>query len=175
MQTGGFHENGWESRNRRRHFRKPKKGVECIVAHMCRAPCRATRVAVHVSQQSSSESWVFQVQRPYPATPLLKGPVAPVALQLPGVSHVKLPLKGVALQGGVAATLASVALRCATVVECWISENHGNHGNDENHGTLGCKPRVPPKPGLHIPNVSGLPFCRTFVVMNFIVRAWILS
>ena len=40
----------------------------------------------------------------------LKGPVAPVVCQLPGVLHVKLPLKGVALQGGVAATLVSVAL-----------------------------------------------------------------
>ena len=30
------------------------------------------------------------------------------------MSHVKLPLKGVALQGGVAATLAGVALHCAT-------------------------------------------------------------
>ena len=38
--------------------------------------------------------------------------------QLPGASHVKLPLelsKGISLQGGYRATLASVALYCATV------------------------------------------------------------
>ena len=29
--------------------------------------------------------------------------------------------------------------------ECWTS---GNHGNDENHGNPGCKPRVPQKNGF---------------------------
>ena len=49
-----------------------------------------------------------------PLAPPLKGPVAPVALELPGVSHVKLPLKGCrSTRGGAAATLASVALHCA--------------------------------------------------------------
>ena len=47
-------------------------------------PCRATRVALHVSQQISSEfggfSGVAAVSRYTP----LKGPVAPVALELPG-------------------------------------------------------------------------------------------
>ena len=28
-------------------------------------------------------------------------------------------------------------------VECWISGNHSNHGNDENHRNPECKPRVP--------------------------------
>ena len=42
-----------------------------------------------------------------------KGPVAAVALELPGVSHVELPLKGCRVTGG-AATLAGVALHCAT-------------------------------------------------------------
>ena len=32
-------------------------------------------------------------------------------------------------------------------VECWISGNHVNHGNDENHGNPGCKPRVPQTTG----------------------------
>ena len=63
---------------------------------MCGDPCRATRVALHLSQQISSEPWglsgVAEVSR-YPPPPSQEGPVAPVALQLPRVSHVKLPLK----------------------------------------------------------------------------------
>ena len=48
----------------------------------------------------------------------LKGPVAPAALELPGVSHVKLPLKRRRATGGcIAATLAGVALHCATKPE----------------------------------------------------------
>ena len=54
-----------------------------------------------MSQQISSESWgFFQVQQRYRATPSLQSPVAPVALQLPGVSHVKLPLKRCRATGG---------------------------------------------------------------------------
>ena len=30
------------------------------------------------------------------------------------------------------------------------SRNYGNHGNDENHGNPGCKPRVPQSTGLEI-------------------------
>ena len=52
----------------------------------------------------------------------LKGPVAPVAFELPGVSHVKLPLKRCRATGGVAATLAGVALHCAT--ETAASKEH---------------------------------------------------
>ena len=50
--------------------------------------------------------------------PPLKGPVAPVA-RLKGLSHVKLPLKRCRTtgpEGGVAATLANVTLRCATML-----------------------------------------------------------
>ena len=67
-------------------------------------------VALHLSQQISLESWGFASV----AAPPLRGPVAPVALELPGVSHVKLPLKRCRATGGVAATLAGVALPCAT-------------------------------------------------------------
>ena len=86
--------------------------------HTCAGtPCRATRVALHVSQQISFESWGFSgvaALQQYRATRPLKGPVAPVALELPGVSHIKLPLKRCRATGGVAATLAGVALHCAT-------------------------------------------------------------
>ena len=51
----------------------------------------------------------------YRAPPPLESAVAPVALQLPGVSHVKLPLKMRRATGDVAATLAGVALHCATL------------------------------------------------------------
>ena len=67
--------------------------------HSCtrvRGPPVTTRAALHVSQQISSESWGFSgvaaVSRYTPYTPL-KGPLAPVALRLPEVSHVRLPLK----------------------------------------------------------------------------------
>ena len=71
--------------------------VNCyVVISLLRQGPLGTRVALHVSQQTSSESWAFSgvaaVSR-YTPPPPLKGPVAPVALQLPGVSHVKLPLK----------------------------------------------------------------------------------
>ena len=52
-------------------------GILLIVAHVWETPCRGT-----------------------PCTPL-KGPVAPVVHQLPRVSIVKLPLKGVARYRGV--------------------------------------------------------------------------
>ena len=47
-------------------------------------------------------------------SPPPKGPVAPVTLQLPGVSHVKLPLKKccATVQGGVAATCGCRATLC---------------------------------------------------------------
>ena len=84
--------------------------------HTCAGPpCRAARVALHVSQQiPQNPGFFFQVQQQYRATPPLKGPVAPVALELLGVSHVKLPLKKCRATGGVAATLVGVALHCAT-------------------------------------------------------------
>ena len=40
-----------------------------------------------------------------------------VVLELPGVSHVKLPLKRCRATRGVAATLAGVALHCATTAK----------------------------------------------------------
>ena len=36
-------------------------------------------------------------------------------------------------------------------VECWMSGNHRNHGNDENHGNPGCKPQVPETMNLKLP------------------------
>ena len=82
------------------------------VVHSCtrvqRPSCHATRVALHMSQQISLESCGFSgVAAVSCYTP--KRPVAPVALQLPGVSHVKLPLKRCRATGG-------VALHCATMV-----------------------------------------------------------
>ena len=63
-------------------------------------PCLATRVALHVSQQMSSESWGFSgVAAVSRYTPPKKPLVAPVALQLPGVSHFKLPLSEVSKRG----------------------------------------------------------------------------
>ena len=38
----------------------------------------------------------------------------------------------------------------------WVLDSrkpHGNHGNDENHGNPGCKPRVPQTTGLEIPDI----------------------
>ena len=40
-----------------------------------------------------------------------------------------------------------------------IRGNHGNGGNDENHGNPGCKPRVPQTTGLEIPDLSVLKRC----------------
>ena len=39
--------------------------------------------------------------------------------------------------------------------ECWTSGTHGKRGNDENHGNLGCEPRVPQSTGLEIPKNRG--------------------
>ena len=75
---------------------------------------RGPPVALHVSQQISLESWGFAGVAAVSRYTPLKGPVAPVTLDLPGVSHVKLPLKRCRATGGVAATLAGVALHCAT-------------------------------------------------------------
>ena len=63
-------------------------------------------VALHASRHIS---WVFSGTASGTAvnTPL-RSPAALVTHQLPGVSHVKLPLKRCALQGGVATTLLSV-------------------------------------------------------------------
>ena len=36
-------------------------------------------------------------------------------------------------------------------VECWISKNHRNHGNEKNHGNPGAKPRIPHTAGLEMP------------------------
>ena len=71
---------------------------------------RGPPVALHMSQQISSESLGFSGVAAVSRYTPLKGPVAPVALELPGVSHVKLPLKRCRATGGVAATLAGVAL-----------------------------------------------------------------
>ena len=73
-----------------------------IVAHVCGDPlsrytCRATRVAADILRilgffRCSSSIALHP--------PPLKGPVAPVVLERPGVSHVKLPLKRCRATGG---------------------------------------------------------------------------
>ena len=57
-----------------------------------RGPPVALHVSRHISQQISSESWAFSGVAAVSCY-TLKGPVALVAIELPGVSHVKLPLK----------------------------------------------------------------------------------
>ena len=102
-------------------------------------------VALHVSEQISSESWGFAGVAAVSRYSPLKSPVAPVALQLPGVSHVKLPLKSVAPQGGCSsytcgcrATLCNYActkaLENPTCGTCfgkwhWAVQNTGGHSN----------------------------------------------
>ena len=86
-----------------------------LVAHVCgdtlsRYTCRS---------RFPLNPGVFQVQQQYRITLPLKGPVAPVALELPGVSHVKLPLKRCRATGGCSscsrgcrATLCNQGYRC---------------------------------------------------------------
>ena len=90
--------------------------VHCtvLVACVCGDPCRATRVAADFLRILGFCGCSSNIA----LHPPLKGPVAPVALELPGVSHVKLPLKRCRATRGVAATLAGVALHCAT--ECTV-------------------------------------------------------
>ena len=80
-----------------------KLPVTClfIVAYVCGDPlsrytCRATHVAADFLRIQGFSS-VAAVSR---YTPPQKGPVAPVDLELPGVSHVKLPLKRCRATGG---------------------------------------------------------------------------
>ena len=63
---------------------------------------------------------------------LPKSPGAPVALQLPGVSHVKLPLKRCCATGTAAATLAGVAPHCATK-SVGRGALYGEHPGDHHH------------------------------------------
>ena len=84
-------------------------GLEQRVSIVSHVPCCATRVALHVtrvalhvSKQIYSESWSFSGVAAVSHNRPLK---SPVALQLSGVSHVKLPLKRCHTTGGVAATL----------------------------------------------------------------------
>ena len=72
-----------------------------LVAHVCGEPlsrytCRATCVRADFLRILGS----FRCSSSISLHPL-KGPVAPVALELPGVSHVKLPLKRCRATGGV--------------------------------------------------------------------------
>ena len=76
-----------------------------LLTHSC-TRVQGPPVALHMSQRISSESWGFSgVAAVSRYTPPLKNPVAPVALQLSVVSHVKLTLKR---------CRAGVALHCAT-------------------------------------------------------------
>ena len=68
--------------------------LRSIVAHVCGDPlsrytCRATRVAADFLRILG----LFRCSSSIALHPLLEGPVAPVALELPGVSLVKLPLR----------------------------------------------------------------------------------
>ena len=77
-------------------------GLRLVVAHVCGDPlsrytCRATRVAAHFLRilgffRCSSSIALHP--------PPQRGPVAPVTLELPGVSHVKLPPKRSRATGG---------------------------------------------------------------------------
>ena len=72
--------------------------------HSC-TRVRGPPVGLHVSRytcrsRSPQNPRIFQVWQRYRATPPLKGPVAPVAVQLPRVSHVKLPLQRCRATGG---------------------------------------------------------------------------
>ena len=72
-----------------------------IVAHACGDPlsrytCRATRVAADFLRILG----FFRCSSSIALHPPLKGPVAPVAFERPGVSHVKLPLKRRRATGG---------------------------------------------------------------------------
>ena len=102
-------------------------GVPLWRPHTCAGtPCSATRVTLHMSRytfrsRSPQNPGVFQVQQWYRSTTHpLKGPVAaPVALQLPGVSHVKLPLKRCrATEGGSSYTCGCRATLCNYVWSC---------------------------------------------------------
>ena len=82
-----------------------------MLLHTCAgSPCRATRVAADFLRILV----FFRCSSSIALHPPVKGPVAPVALELSGVSHIKLTLKRCRATGGVAATLAGVALHCAT-------------------------------------------------------------
>ena len=101
-------------------FRPPKEFTPKIHAQNCQhsslislsriqflftPSVRGPPVALHVSRYTCrsrcpQNPGVFQVWQQYRATPPLKGPVAPVALELPEVSHVKLPLKRCRATGG---------------------------------------------------------------------------
>ena len=84
-----------------------------IVAHVCGEPLSRYRGRSRFPQNPGGFSGVAAVSRYTP--PPLEGPVAPVALELPGVSHVKLPLKRCRATGGCSSyTVAGVALHCAT-------------------------------------------------------------
>ena len=86
-----------------------KSGGGWVVAHVCgdplsRCTCRATRVAADFLRILR----FFRCSSSIASHPPLKGPVAPVTLALPGVSHVKLPLKRCRATGG----CSSYTCRC---------------------------------------------------------------
>ena len=91
------------------------------VAHVGGEPCRATRVAASFLGFSMCGNGIVLSPLKGPVAPV--APVTPVVHQRPGVSHVKLPPKGVALQGGATATLASVTLHCPTMITFQSSQS----------------------------------------------------
>ena len=85
-------------------------------------------VALHVSQQISGR------------------PVAPVAHQLPGISHVKLSVTRCCATRGVAAALASVALHCVTMLICHLplgTQKKGSLQKGRLHDPLGVHLLLP--------------------------------
>ena len=90
---------------------------------VCGDPRRATCVALHCRSRFPQNPGVFQVRQRCRATPPLKNHVVPVALQLSGVSHVKLPLKRCRATRGCSSctSLAGVALHCDT----FLSDSFG--------------------------------------------------
>ena len=57
-------------------------------------------------------------------------------------------------------------------VECWIRNNHANHGNDDNHGNPGWKPGVPQTMGLEMPEIwdHQKKICSDFLLFSDLFR-----
>ena len=105
--------NGW---NNGQFYPSMPHLVVTIVAHVCGdPPCRATLVALHMSQQIS---WGFHAWQWYRIcyTSPQEALSHPSRVNCQGCRTSSCLSKGVALQGGVATTLASIALHCATMV-----------------------------------------------------------
>ena len=100
-------------------------GYSCTVSRV-----QGPLVALHVSQQISSESWGFAgVAAVSRYTPPLKGPVALVALELPGVSHVKLPLTRCRATGRCSSYRNTSLRTCFRLIHQIFSQKYHRLGN----------------------------------------------